>query len=255
LEAIARRPAGMGFGELAGPGGTGIPAASVVRILRTLRRRGFLVQPPGSSQYRLGLRLHALGVAALAGLEVVQAAATILPRLAAETGETAELVLLDGEELTWAATMDAPGALRLAGQAATGLRAHRLHSNAPGKLFLALAEDADGLLRRYVARHALPAWTPHTIADLGRLRDDLAQIRARGYAIDREENRVGLWRCAAPVYAGAGRLEAALGIAGAMGRHSPAREQGAIGACLTAAAALSRRLGSADHPTARDTGF
>jgi DNA-binding IclR family transcriptional regulator len=107
LEAIARSRTGLGYGEL---GALGIPSASLVRILRTLHRRGFLRQPPGTNRYRLGLRLHAFGMAALASLEVVQEASAVLPRLPAETGETAELVLLDGDELTWAATPTRPAA-------------------------------------------------------------------------------------------------------------------------------------------------
>jgi DNA-binding IclR family transcriptional regulator len=105
LEAIARSRSGLGYGELSA---LGVPSASLVRILRTLHRRGFLRQPSGTNRYRLGLRLHALGTAALASLEVVQEASAVLPRLAAETGETAELVLLDGDELTWAAPASRP---------------------------------------------------------------------------------------------------------------------------------------------------
>ncbi len=265
LEAIARSRTGLSYGEFAP---LGIPGASLVRILRTLYRRGFLRQSPGSNRYRLGLRLHALGMAALASLEVVQEAAPVLLRLATETSETAELVLLDADELTWAATADAPGGVRLAGQAATGLRTDRLHSTAPGKLFLALENRLDpgaavsarpgsesSLLERYLAAHDLSRFTPHTITDPQKLQEELDAIRVRGYAVDREENRSGLWRCAAPVYDASGALAAALGIAGPITCYSWARERAIADACLAAAEAVTRALGSVRTGPAGSSGF
>jgi DNA-binding IclR family transcriptional regulator len=63
------------------------------------------------------------------------------------------------------------------------------HATALGKALLAArpADELDALLPG-----PLPALTPHTITDRTALHAELATIRDRGYAVDREENTEGI---------------------------------------------------------------
>ena len=57
-----------------------------------------------------------------------------------------------------------------------------------------------------------PQFTPHTMTDLEELLRELAAIRSRGYALDREEDYFGVQCVAAPVFDGNGDCVASVSI-------------------------------------------
>lgn len=67
--------------------------------------------------------------------------------------------------------------------------------------------------------------TAHTITDLNRLWEELAQVRLRGYAVDREEVEEGLMCLGAPIRNHLGQTIAAISLAGPVGRVLPCEEQ------------------------------
>src|SRR5205823_3438876 len=72
--------------------------------------------------------------------------------------------------------------------------------------------------RRYLAREGL---CRATITDAEPLRANLAEVRARGWAISFEETNVGVWGVAVPLLDEHGVAVAALGLAGPSARLSP----------------------------------
>jgi DNA-binding IclR family transcriptional regulator len=103
-----------------------------------------------------------------------------------------------------------------------GTEAHRvfpLHSTGVGKVLLAY--QPEGVLAPYLAAPDLPRYTAQTITSSTRLRQELFRIRARGYAIDNEEQEVGVYSLAVPVRDSYGRVIAALGISGPKRRLTP----------------------------------
>ncbi|MFL5859172.1 MAG: IclR family transcriptional regulator [Solirubrobacteraceae bacterium] len=83
------------------------------------------------------------------------------------------------------------------------------HALAMGKVVLSLLSPR--ALSRYVAR-GLTAFTPQTIISPARLTADLQQVRAQGYAVDREEFDENFCCIAAPIFDAGGRFLAALGL-------------------------------------------
>jgi len=83
------------------------------------------------------------------------------------------------------------------------------HALAMGKVVLARLRPA--ALARYVAR-GLPGYTPSTITSPDALALELRQVRAGGYAVDREEFDLDFCSIAAPVLDEHGRLAAVLGL-------------------------------------------
>ena len=71
------------------------------------------------------------------------------------------------------------------------------HALALGKVALALAPPA--VVARYVQSPGLRRFTPHTITDPDALRAELAAVRYRGYAVEREEFDDDFCGIAAPV--------------------------------------------------------
>jgi len=79
-------------------------------------------------------------------------------------------------------------------------------------------EEQDELIGRLRLEEA----GPRAITDPERLREELARIRERGYAINDEELEEGICAVAVPVVDGLGPPAASLGIATLAFRRSPA---------------------------------
>ena len=91
-----------------------------------------------------------------------------------------------------------------------------MHASGVGKALLAAmgAEEAE----RVAAMHGLPAETGKTIGSIEGLRAELEQVRRRGYAVDDEENAVGLRCVAAAIYDEHAQPVAALSLSGPTAR-------------------------------------
>jgi DNA-binding IclR family transcriptional regulator len=75
---------------------------------------------------------------------------------------------------------------------------------------------------------------------------ELEHVRARGYALDRDEYEENLCCAAAPVRDHAGQVVAAIGIAGPSHRLTAENLDRLLPAVVGAAAAVSRNLGYVD---------
>jgi DNA-binding IclR family transcriptional regulator len=108
--------------------------------------------------------------------------------LAQETGETVHLARLDGGDVVYLTTRESHHYLRPFSRVGRRLPAH---STSLGKALLAdrTDEDVAALLPA-----ELPALTAHTIVRRPEFFADLARTRKRGFAVDRQENTIGL-RC------------------------------------------------------------
>lgn len=84
------------------------------------------------------------------------------------------------------------------------------HASSLGKSLLAfLPEEFEA-----VCRIGLKRFTPHTIVSREELSVHLCQVRAQGYAVDNEEQEVGLRCVGAPVWDYSGQVVAAISVAG-----------------------------------------
>lgn len=187
----------------------GLPRPTVYRLLRTLGCHGLLVQE--GTAYRLSLRLLELASTALSASALQVAAQPVLAGLAARTGETAHFAVLDGDRVGYVAKVESAHPIRMFSH--VGWRGP-LHATGVGKVLLAWSDPS--LLKR-VLDSAREAFTQHTLTGAGELVEEVEQVRARGYATDRQELIDGLVCIAAPVLAGP-RLVGAVSVAGPVAR-------------------------------------
>ena len=89
----------------------------------------------------------------------------------------------------------------------------------------------------------LAALTPKTIVTPQRLRDELARVRRRGYALDDEELEIGLRAVAAPIRNHRGDVVAAVSIAGPVQRVSKKALQRFATEAVATGRTISQRLG------------
>ena len=104
---------------------------------------------------------------------------------------------------------------------------------------------------RSIAVNGLTSLTPKTIVDIDQLMTDLAQVRARGYSLDDEENEIGLRAIAAPIRDHTGEVVAAISIAGPIQRMTKKVVLSLAPKVVTAAESISARLGHAPRHAMR----
>lgn len=90
---------------------TGISRPTAHRLAVALEQHG-LVRRDAEGRFCLGMRLVALGRAAIGELDVVEAARPVLERLRDETGESAQLYVRDGDRRVCALALESPHGLR-----------------------------------------------------------------------------------------------------------------------------------------------
>jgi IclR family acetate operon transcriptional repressor len=145
--------------------------------------------------------------------------------------------VLDGFDLIHVDKIDSPE--RVGVSSKIGTRAFP-HGAALGKAMLACSSsDAVAAYAEYAKR--LPE--PDTLRDPAWLVDELQQTRARGYAIDDEEDSVGVRCIGAAIIAGNGEPVMAISITGPAGRFTMERASRCAPALMETAEQLSREFG------------
>ena len=164
----------------------GLPKSSIANICAALADVG-LVRRVGTG-FALGRKLAELGGAYLSAVDLVQEFYDACRELPTGSGETVQLAILDGIEMTYLARHDGQQPVRLMSQIGRRLPAT---STATGKAALAALEDAE-LDRRLDGLTNLTVSTPNSLRTVSELRRDLAEVRRRGYALDDEETIEGV---------------------------------------------------------------
>lgn len=188
-----------------------IPPSSFLRLMKTLKKRGYIRLDPLTRKYKLGPVVFSLNNTVIDDLELREEARPFLKRLVEQCGETVELVIMEDDQLLHIEKFENPDA-SVKILASVGERHNYMHANAAGKAFLAWMPDKE--VERIIKRRGMPRKTRYTITSLSKLKEELKITRMRGYACDIEENRKGVWRFAAPVFDHKGSVVAVVTIAG-----------------------------------------
>ncbi len=213
--------------------------STVHRFLVNLEAAGLVERNRLTARYRLGLRIFELGGLVLQQMSLWDEALPFLEGLVRDSGETGHLAVLDGGEAVYIEKVEARKALRI--PSAIG-RGYPAHATSLGKLLLAhLTADARDLV---LAERGLARCTPNTITGRDQLNTELDLIRSQGFAVDDEEYEEGLRCIGAPIVGHTGHVVAAIGIGGPVTRVTPRRVGELAELVMSAAASLSRRMGS-----------
>lgn len=206
LELLAQESGGLPIGEIASRLGLNVSTAH--HVVTTLKNRGLVAQDEQSRDYRIGYRLVALVNRFLAGADLYSAGVGPVEELRDRSGETSYLTAFQAYE----------GAVVIALTGVRPIQARRihrpgqssLHSTATGKTLLAYLPPAE--LETILATREMAPFTPNTITDPETLRQELLTTLARGYALDREEDYVGVECVAVPVLDASGACIAAVSV-------------------------------------------
>lgn len=211
---------------------SGLPLPTIHRLVRTLVDLGYLRQEP-SRQYALGPRLIRLGESSARMLNIW--ARPHLVRLVEKLGESANLAMLDGDQMVYVAQAPSPHSMRMFTEVG---RRVLPHCTAVGKAIL--AEMPADQVSELLARTGMPRFTPHTITDQDAFFTALAMIAEQGYAIDESEQEMGVRCVAVTVPGGPARL--AISLSGPEFRMTEELVARAVPLLREAGASLARDL-------------
>jgi IclR family transcriptional regulator, acetate operon repressor len=232
LELLAEHGA-MGLSGLAAE--SGLPLTTIHRLVGTLLGLGY-VREESPKQYVLGPRMIHLGERSTRSLATW--ATPHLTRLVDDLGETANLAMLEGDEIVYVAQVPSRHSMRMFTEVG---RRVRPHCTAVGKALL--AQLADEEVEAIVRRAGMPVHTPNTITRPDRLAEELVSVRRQGYAIDDGEQEVGV-RCVAVALCDT-VAPIAISVSGPAPRMTPDMVRRAVPALNRTAAALAADLAGA----------
>jgi DNA-binding IclR family transcriptional regulator len=178
-----------------------------------LVHREFAVQDPATRAYRPGPRLVEIGLAAVGALDVRARMRPYLTDIAARTGETVSLLVLDGDMAHFIDSIESERTVRVGSRFDARMPAH---ATSAGKAILA-ALPVEEVLASY-PNEKLVTVTERTVATRTQLLATLAQVRAAGFAVNWEESEVGLCAVGMAVLGIEGRPTAAFTVAAPMQR-------------------------------------
>lgn len=207
LQAIGASASGLSQNQLAEQ--VPLPRTTLYRILATLVERGMIRRDPTRKVYRLGFNYLEMVRNAYLEPDLVSAASEELRALRDLTGETSYLAVLDGNQVLSLERCDGAHTQR---SAASLGQSKPVYCTGQGKAILSALPDPlrDEVLKGLV----LAPLTPLTITDRRRLLAELQISKARGYALDDEEIRLGVRCVAAPIIDKQGQVRGALSVAG-----------------------------------------
>ncbi|MCF8033742.1 MAG: IclR family transcriptional regulator [Desulfarculaceae bacterium] len=187
---------------------SGLPKATVYRLLQTLIDQEYVHYFSDTTTFRPGPKVMSLGYAALSGLDLAEVSEPYLRELSVRIGQNVNLGILDGTQVVYIIRVKARRILGIDLTVGSRLSSH---NSAIGQALLAYL-DPESLDRVVAAMAADPQMAGEIGPGGAALRQKLAEVRQRGYALSEGEFQTGLSSVAVPVIGGGGVVEGALNL-------------------------------------------
>jgi len=162
---------------------TGLPSSTIHRIVRALHEERLLDRV--GDDYAIGTGLWEIGELAPVSATLREVALPHLMTLYEETQENVHLAVLDHGQALYVGRIAGVGSIPTLSRMGGRLP---LHTTGVGKALLATRTE-DWLVRYF--REPRERETVHSITDERRIRAEIAETRARGWAVTRQEMTLG----------------------------------------------------------------
>jgi IclR family acetate operon transcriptional repressor len=183
---------GMTLTMIAETGGQSAPTC--YRILTTLKKHRIVEFDEVGQLWHVGLEGFRIGMHFIGRTRIAEQSRPIMQRIMSETGETANLAILDRGEVTFISQVETHEPIRAFFRPGTRGPGH---ASGIGKAIMAFLPEEQA---RASLPDELPRYTANTITTRDAFMAELSTIRARGFAIDNEERTEGMRCIAAPVF-------------------------------------------------------
>lgn len=192
----------------------GLTRAAARRHLLTLAHLGYL--ETDGSWFWLAPKVLRFSGSYLASARLPRTVQPTLDRLAAQTGESFSVVLLEGEHVVIVARSGSGRLLAHGLHLGARLPAH---ATSTGRVLLAAQTRRD--FNAWLKGRELPRLTAHTQVDLRRFRALVDEVRQQDWCIASEEHELGVHALAVPLRNMEGQTVAALNVVASRQRLEP----------------------------------
>ena len=218
---------------------SGLPKSTVFNILAVLEKREFITEDK-SGNYVIGAGALRIGWEFLRRREsLVAIAKPYLEKLVeCFPGSRAHLSILANHNVLYLDVIESGFMYTNVGNVDPS------YSSASGKVLL--AEESEEKLKEYLEKTNFTAKTPFTITNPQKLRENLRQVREKGYAASDEENRLGFISFAAAIRGHDGGGIAAVSLRAVKSVLTESDKAEIVNTVCQAARQISLRLGYQD---------
>lgn len=185
-----------------------LPKSTVHGLIATLENNRYL-EKSDNGKYRLGMKVYELGLAFQASAHLGTVAEPLIKSLIAKYKQSVHVAIYAGKTAVFVIGSKAGNSHVIFPRVGTGISAY---CTGVGKVLLAW--QPENHIEEYLQHENLQPYTKNTITDPQVLREELRQIRERGYAVDREEAVMGICCIAAPIFGSSNQIIAALSVSG-----------------------------------------
>jgi len=237
LEMLAESSRGLTISELVRK--AKLPKSSIHCLILTLERNGYLQQCSRTHRFRFAAKMFSLADQALTRMEIRQLAAPYLYDLMRQTKLTVHLAVMEHDQIVLIEKVEPPGMLKIASWIG-----RRMDINCTGVGKALIANLGDEEIDRLIKEHGLPRHNENTIRSSKALKIQLAEIRRLKFAVDDEEDEIGLRCIGTPIFDRRGKALAAISICGTVS-HITANNLSALAQQLVSTASeISQNLGA-----------
>lgn len=216
LERLASATGGLTLSEVSRK--LGIPKSSAHYLLFTLAVHGYVERSADGHHYTLGLRAFDFANLNVAEVHLQMVCLPHVQKVIGKLNLTTQIVVLRAGEGVVIAKVD-PTSDKWKG---TWVGRHvDLHCTAVGKCLI--AHLTDGEIETLFRDRELVRFTAKTICSLEALKAHLAEVRAKGFALNEEEYMIGARSVGAPVLNEVGRVVASISVTGTPRQIPPSR--------------------------------
>lgn len=219
----------------------GLGKASTLRLLRTLQTTGYIKRDSSDSYFIQHTWPSLKQQERLAALR--QCAAPFLKRLNAELGETVALAFLFEDVLRVVEVIESTHHIRMSNYRGGILQPF---ASSLGKAIT--AHQSPETAQRLLYTYGIFSLTPSTLTDFRAIQDELAAVRQRGYAWDREETVPGGICCGAPIICDNGEVYSAISMSMPKARFTKQIEEFLPGMMMDYAAEIAKAMKKGHAP-------
>lgn len=190
--------------------------STVHRTLATLENKGFIYQNEENGKYWLGMKIYAMGLLVGEKLSLVDLFKPYAKKLFDEFHEVINISILDKDlaegykSIIILKEVDTRKALSVNPNVGSS---SDVHTSSVGKCLLAFSQDID-----YSRLKNFKQYTENTLTSKEDFLEELKKVREHGYAIDNEEQEIGLTCIGAPILDKNGSAIAAISMSGPSAR-------------------------------------
>lgn len=212
--------------------------STVHRILNSLIYMGYARQDTESNKYSLTYKILEISHQLLNKADIIDTLRPHLKKLVNETGETVHLVSLDGNEAVYIDKVESfQNSVRMVSKVGSRIP---LYCSGVGKAIM--AEMSPERVQKIWESSEIKKMTEHTIVEFPKLLQVLGEVKANGYAMDNEENEIGVRCIAACLKDYSGKPQYAFSISVPLNRFPDERLPSLSGAVLKAREEMMKEI-------------